>query len=84
MQDVVIPIIQKWSNIPENTPKVIKSKNILFLASLLDSFIIHFKELIWIPRCNATIAWEKTKNIGRKEKLNESENMDRYFKSSHQ
>ncbi|PKK71017.1 hypothetical protein RhiirC2_849474 [Rhizophagus irregularis] len=64
MQDDVIPIIQKWSNIPENTPKAIK--------------------LIWIPRCNATIAWEKTRNIGRKEKLNESENMDRYFKSSHQ
>ncbi|GBC37108.2 hypothetical protein GLOIN_2v1788498 [Rhizophagus irregularis DAOM 181602=DAOM 197198] len=128
MQDDVIPIIQKWSNIPENTPKAIseklnqilglqhdnkkfidfsslaleakintniskiskqtfgfsESKNILFLASLLDSFIIHFKELIWIPRCNATIAWEKTRNIGRKEKLNESENMDRYFKSSHQ
>ncbi|CAB4425258.1 unnamed protein product [Rhizophagus irregularis] len=128
MQDDVIPIIQKWSNIPENTPKAIseklnqilglqhdnkkfidfsslaleakintniskiskqtfgfsESKNILFLASLLDFFIIHFKELIWIPRCNATIAWEKTRNIGRKEKLNESENMDRYFKSSHQ
>ncbi|GET54312.1 hypothetical protein GLOIN_2v1791134 [Rhizophagus irregularis DAOM 181602=DAOM 197198] len=62
-----------------------KNKNILFLASLLlDSFIIHFKELIWISRCNATIAWEKTRNIGRKEKLNESENMDCYFKSSHQ
>ncbi|POG57890.1 hypothetical protein GLOIN_2v1791134 [Rhizophagus irregularis DAOM 181602=DAOM 197198] len=41
-------------------------------------------KLIWISRCNATIAWEKTRNIGRKEKLNESENMDCYFKSSHQ
>ncbi|PKY50099.1 hypothetical protein RhiirA4_545715 [Rhizophagus irregularis] len=125
MQDDVIPIIQKWSNIPENTPKAIseklnqilglqhdnkkftdfsslaleakidtniskiskqtfefsETKNILFLASLLDSFIIHFKELIWIP---TTIAWEKTRNIRRKEKLNESENMNRYFKSSHQ
>ncbi|GBC48648.1 hypothetical protein RhiirA5_432422 [Rhizophagus irregularis] len=61
-----------------------ESKNILFLASLLDSFIIHFKELIWLPRCNATNAWEKAKNIGKKDKLNESENMDRYFKSPHQ
>ncbi|EXX52952.1 hypothetical protein RirG_248460 [Rhizophagus irregularis DAOM 197198w] len=61
-----------------------ESKNILFLASLLDSFIIHFKELIWSPRCNATNAWEKAKNIGKKDKLNESENIDRYFKSSHQ
>ncbi|CAB5388027.1 unnamed protein product [Rhizophagus irregularis] len=100
MQDDVIPIIQKWSNMEKNTPKAIReklkqilgsqydnnkfidfcllaleakintnlskvskqlfgfseSKNILFLASLLDSFIIHFKELIWLPRCNATIA----------------------------
>ncbi|GBC54013.2 ribonuclease H-like domain-containing protein [Rhizophagus irregularis DAOM 181602=DAOM 197198] len=73
MQNDVISIIQKE-----------KSKNILFLASLLDSFIIHFKELIWSPRCNATNAWEKAKNIGKKDKLNESENIDRYFKSSHQ
>ncbi|GBC38460.2 hypothetical protein GLOIN_2v1788498 [Rhizophagus irregularis DAOM 181602=DAOM 197198] len=73
MQNDVISIIQKG-----------KSKNILFLASLLDSFIIHFKELIWLPRCNATNAWEKAKNIGKKDKLNESENMDRYFKSPHQ
>ncbi|EXX53476.1 hypothetical protein RirG_243520 [Rhizophagus irregularis DAOM 197198w] len=102
MQDDVISIIQKWSNIPENTLKAIseklnqilglqhdnnkkfidfsslaleakintniskiskqtfgfsETKNILFLASLLlDSFIIYFKELIWIPRCNAIIA----------------------------
>jgi hypothetical protein len=26
MQDDVIPIIQKWSNIPENTPKAISEK----------------------------------------------------------
>uniref|UniRef100_U9SKF5 Uncharacterized protein n=1 Tax=Rhizophagus irregularis (strain DAOM 181602 / DAOM 197198 / MUCL 43194) TaxID=747089 RepID=U9SKF5_RHIID len=128
MQDDVIPIIQKWSNIPENTPKslseklnqilgsqhddkkfidfcllalkakintnlfklskqtfgFLESKNILFLASLLDSFIIHFKELIWLPRCNATIAWEKDRNIERKDKLNKSEYMDRYLKSCHQ
>ncbi|CAB5370495.1 unnamed protein product [Rhizophagus irregularis] len=100
MQDDVIHIIQKWSNMEKNTPKAIReklkqilgsqydnnkfidfcllaleakintnlskvskqlfgfseSKNILFLASLLNSFIIHFKELIWLPRCNATIA----------------------------
>ncbi|PKB93462.1 hypothetical protein RhiirA5_441220 [Rhizophagus irregularis] len=61
-----------------------ESTNILFLASLLDSFIIHFKELIWLPRCNATIAWEKARNIRRKDKLNESEYMDHYLKSSHQ
>ncbi|CAB4415073.1 unnamed protein product [Rhizophagus irregularis] len=128
MQDDVIHIIQKWSNMSKNTPKAIRekldqilgsqhdnnkfidfcslaleakvntnffkvskqlfgfseSKNILFLASLLDSFIIHFKELIWLPRCNATIAWEKARNIRRKDKLNESEYMDRYLKSSHQ
>ncbi|CAB4442085.1 unnamed protein product [Rhizophagus irregularis] len=128
MQDDVIHIIQKWSNMSKNTPKAIRekldqilgsqhdnnkfidfcslaleakvntnfskvskqlfgfseSKNILFLASLLNSFIIHFKELIWLPRCNATIAWEKARNIGRKDKLNESEYMDRYLKSSHQ
>jgi ribonuclease HI len=128
MQDDVIHIVQKWSNMSKNTPKAIRekldqilgsqcdnnkfidfcllaleakvntnlskvskqlfgfseSKNILFLASLLDSFIIHFKELIWLPRCNATIAWEKARNIGRKDKLNESEYMDRYLKSSHQ
>jgi hypothetical protein len=128
MQDDVIPIIQKWSNTPENTTKVLneklnqilgsqhddrefvdfcslalevkinsnflklsiktfgfsEAKNVLFLASLLDSFIIHFKELIWLPRCNATVAWEKARNIERKDKLNISKNMDRYFKSSHQ
>ncbi|CAB5396422.1 unnamed protein product [Rhizophagus irregularis] len=128
IQDDLVPIIQKLSNSPENTFKVIREKlnqllglqyndnkfidfcslalkakistklstiskqtfgfselkNILFLASLLDSFIIHFKELIWLPRCNATIAWEKRKGIGRKNKLNISENMDQYFKSSHQ
>ena len=61
-----------------------ESKNILFLASLLDSFIIHFKELIWLPRCNATIAWKKDRNIERKDKLNKSEYMDRYLKSCHQ
>ncbi|CAB4382421.1 unnamed protein product [Rhizophagus irregularis] len=60
-----------------------ESKNILFLASLLDSFIMHFKELIWLSRCNASNAWKKTKNIGKKDKLNESENMDRYFKFPH-
>ncbi|EXX77813.1 hypothetical protein RirG_020430 [Rhizophagus irregularis DAOM 197198w] len=128
MQDDVIHIIQKWSNMEKNTPKAIReklkqilgsqydnnkfidfcllaleakvnnnfskvskqlfgfseSKNILFLASLLDSFIIHFKELIWLPRCNATIAWEKDRNIERKDKLNKSESMDRYLKSCHQ
>ncbi|CAB5315687.1 unnamed protein product [Rhizophagus irregularis] len=128
IQDDLVPIIQKLSNLPKNTFKVIREKlnqllglqyddnkfidfcslaleakisnklstiskqifgflelkNILFLASLLDSFIIHFKELIWLPRCNATIAWEKRKGIGRKDKLNISENMDQYFKSSHQ
>ncbi|CAB4443693.1 unnamed protein product [Rhizophagus irregularis] len=128
MQDDVIHIIQKWSNMEKNTPKAIReklkqilgsqydnnkfidfcslaleakvntniskvskqlfgfseSKNILFLASLLDSFIIHFKELIWLPRCNATIAWEKDRNIERKDKLNKSEYMDRYLKSCHQ
>ncbi|EXX62796.1 hypothetical protein RirG_158430 [Rhizophagus irregularis DAOM 197198w] len=128
MQDDVIHIIQKWSNMEKNTPKAIReklkqilgsqydnnkfidfcllaleakintnlskvskqlfgfleSKNILFLASLLDSFIIHFKELIWLPRCNATIAWEKDRNIERKDKLNKSEYMDRYLKFCHQ
>ncbi|CAB4417509.1 unnamed protein product [Rhizophagus irregularis] len=28
--------------------------------------------------------WEKAKNIGKKDKLNESGNMDRYFKSPYQ
>ncbi|EXX57447.1 hypothetical protein RirG_207070 [Rhizophagus irregularis DAOM 197198w] len=41
-------------------------------------------KLIWLPKCNATVAWEKARNIGRKDKLNRSENMDRYYKSSHQ
>ncbi|CAG8761854.1 22772_t:CDS:1, partial [Rhizophagus irregularis] len=40
--------------------------------------------LIWLPRCNATIAWEKDRNIERKDKLNKSESMDRYLKSCHQ
>ncbi|GET64659.1 hypothetical protein GLOIN_2v1766882 [Rhizophagus irregularis DAOM 181602=DAOM 197198] len=47
------------------------TKNLLILAH-------------WSWKCNATIAWEKIRNIGKKEKLNESENMDHYFKSSHQ
>ncbi|CAB4429099.1 unnamed protein product [Rhizophagus irregularis] len=72
------------STISKQTFGFSELKNILFLASLLDSFITHNKELIWLPRCNATIAWEKRKGIGRKDKLNISENMDRYFKSSHQ
>ncbi|EXX66151.1 hypothetical protein RhiirA5_435925 [Rhizophagus irregularis] len=62
----------------------LEAKNVLFLASLLDSFIIHFKELIWLPRCNATVAWKKARNIERKDKLNISKNMDRYFKSFYQ
>ncbi|CAB4404938.1 unnamed protein product [Rhizophagus irregularis] len=37
-----------------------------------------------ISRCNATIAWERARNIGKKDKLNESENKDHYSKSSHQ
>ncbi|EXX68096.1 ribonuclease H-like domain-containing protein [Rhizophagus irregularis DAOM 181602=DAOM 197198] len=112
IQDDLVPIIQKLSNSPENTFKVIREKlnqllglqyddnkfidfcslalkakisnklstiskqtfgfselkNILFLASLLDSFIIHFKELIWLPRCNATIAGKKEKEL--EEKIN--------------
>ncbi|EXX72437.1 hypothetical protein RirG_069390 [Rhizophagus irregularis DAOM 197198w] len=73
-----------FSKISKQTFGLSESKNILLLASLLDSCIIHFKELIWLPRCNATVAWEKARNIRRKDKLNRSENMDRYYKSSHQ
>ncbi|PKK77924.1 hypothetical protein RhiirC2_843889 [Rhizophagus irregularis] len=45
---------------------------------------INWNELIWLPRCNATNAWEKARNIGKKDKLNESENMNYYFKSFYQ
>ncbi|PKK78471.1 hypothetical protein RhiirC2_770164 [Rhizophagus irregularis] len=79
-----VKISTKLSTISKQTFGFLKLKNILFLASLLDSFIIHFKELIWLPRCNATIAWKKRKDIiGRKNKLNLSENIDQYFKFSH-
>ncbi|RGB40828.1 hypothetical protein C1646_752807 [Rhizophagus diaphanus] len=61
-----------------------ETKNILFLVLLLNSIIIYFKELIWLPRCNAIIAWKKDRNIKRKDKLNKSEYMDRYLKSCHQ
>ncbi|GES96158.1 hypothetical protein GLOIN_2v1788498 [Rhizophagus clarus] len=61
-----------------------ETKNTIFMVTLLDSFIIHFKELIWLPRCTATIVWEKANNIERKDKLSKSENMEHYFKSSHQ
>ncbi|PKY32876.1 hypothetical protein RhiirB3_451355 [Rhizophagus irregularis] len=47
-------------------------------------FIIYFNKLIWLPRCNATNAWEKDRNIERKNKLNKSEYMDRYLKFCHQ
>ncbi|CAB4401052.1 unnamed protein product [Rhizophagus irregularis] len=42
------------------------------------------KQIFGFSECNATNACEKAKNIGKKDKLNESENMDRYFKSPHQ
>ncbi|CAB4434521.1 unnamed protein product [Rhizophagus irregularis] len=73
-----------FSKISKQTFGFSEAKNILFLSALLDSFIIHFKELIWLPRCNATIAWERARNIEKKDKLNESENKDHYSKSSHQ
>ncbi|PKK77381.1 hypothetical protein RhiirC2_771377 [Rhizophagus irregularis] len=125
MQDDVIPIIQKLSNIPENTLKTIseklnqilglqhdnnkkfidfsslaleakintniskiskqtfgfsETKNILFLASLTGQKVKNQASI----RHQLVTNQEKTRNIGRKEKLNESENMDHYFKSSHQ
>ncbi|GES77440.1 ribonuclease H-like domain-containing protein [Rhizophagus clarus] len=61
-----------------------EAKDTIFIVTLLNSFIIHFKELIWLPRCIVTIAWEKTNNIGKKDKLNKTENMEHYFKSSYQ
>ncbi|CAB5386494.1 unnamed protein product [Rhizophagus irregularis] len=81
---IITKINTNFSKISKQTFGLSESKNILLLASLLDSFIIHFKELIWLPRCNATVAWKKARNIGRKDKLNRSENMDRYYKSSYQ
>ncbi|CAB4407192.1 unnamed protein product [Rhizophagus irregularis] len=102
MQDDVIHIIQKWSNMEKNTPKAIRKKLKQILGSQYDNNkFIDFcslaleakvntnlskvsKQLFGFSECNATIAWEKDRNIERKDKLNKSEYMDRYLKSCHQ
>ncbi|POG56635.1 hypothetical protein GLOIN_2v1791791 [Rhizophagus irregularis DAOM 181602=DAOM 197198] len=79
MQDDLVPIIQKLNDSPENTSKIISEKLSQILGSQHDNNKINL-----LPRCNATVVWEKARNIGRKDKLNRFENMDRYYKSSHQ
>ncbi|PKC17445.1 hypothetical protein RhiirA5_492966 [Rhizophagus irregularis] len=74
MQNNVIPIIQKWSNITEDTPKIINKK----LNQILGTQHNNNK---FIDFCSLAL---KARNIGKKDKLNESENMDYYFKSFYQ
>ncbi|PKK80681.1 hypothetical protein RhiirC2_767844 [Rhizophagus irregularis] len=65
-----------------NCISVKKHWHLIFITKLFAKLLPI--ELIWLPRCNATVAWKKARNIGRKDKLNRSENMDRYYKSSYQ
>ncbi|GET63408.1 hypothetical protein GLOIN_2v1790055 [Rhizophagus irregularis DAOM 181602=DAOM 197198] len=40
-----------------------------FMANILIRFILAFKELIWKPRCEQVILWEKRRGISRTDKI---------------
>jgi len=39
------------------------------MANILIRFILAFKELIWKPRCEQVILWEKRRGISRTDKI---------------
>jgi len=41
----------------------------ILMANILIRFILAFKELIWKPRCEQVILWEKSKGITRTDKI---------------
>ena len=41
----------------------------ILMANILIRFILTFKELLWKPRCEQVILWEKRKGITRTDKI---------------
>jgi hypothetical protein len=47
-----------------------------FMANIVIRFILAFKELIWKPRCEKVILWEREKGISQTDKITPRDNLN--------